>query len=191
MKPTNLLVNAQEKILITAPSGYGKTTLLNTLQQQISLTEGQYFVNGQPIAQFDKVFFQSQFALIQQSPFIFADTIYHNLTLGKTFSDQDLTHAIETAGLTEIVAEKGLNYLLGENSDGLSGGQIQRIEIARALLRQRPFLLVDEGTSALDHQTASIIRETLKNYPGAVIEVGHKLAKEDITMFDRVIDLDV
>lgn len=190
LKPTTLLIHAQEKLLIMAPSGYGKSTLLKVFQQQTSLTEGQYLINGQPIIQFNKTLLQSHFALIQQTPFMFADTLYHNLTLGKSFSDQDLTDAIKMAGLTELITEKGLDYSLEEDDTGLSGGQIQRIEIARAILRQRPFLLVDEGTSALDHHNAAIIRETLKNYPGAVIEVGHKLAKEDITMFDRVIHLE-
>ncbi len=182
LKPTTLL--------IMAPSGYGKSTLLKVFQQQTALTEGQYLINGQPIIQFNKTLLQSHFALIQQTPFMFADTLYHNLTLGKSFSDQDLTDAIKMAGLTELITEKGLDYSLGEDGAGLSGGQIQRFEIARAILRQRPFLLVDEGTSALDHHNSAIIRETLKSYPGAVIEVGHKLAKEDIAMFDRVIHLE-
>lgn len=189
LKPTSLTITPKGKILITAPSGFGKTTLLKVLQRQASISTGSYLVNDQSVTEMNRLSIQKNFSMIQQTPFMFVDTLRFNLTLGQTFSERDLANAIQRAGLTELIAEKGLDYQLGENGSGLSGGQIQRVEIARALLRSRPILLVDEGTSSLDNETSAIIRQTLINYPGTVVEVGHKLSEAEMKAFDRVVKL--
>lgn len=90
-----------------------------------------------------------------------------------------------------LVQEKGLDYQVGKNGEKLSGGQGQRLEIARALLAKRPVLLADEATSALDPRLSSQIHQTiLQNFPGTVIEVAHKISDEERAMFDRVVKLD-
>lgn len=86
---------------------------------------------------------------------------------------------------------KGLNYQIGQNGNNLSGGQIQRVEIARAILAKRPVLLADEATSALDNDLSLQIHKTLlENSNFAVIEVAHKISKQERAMFDRIINLD-
>ena len=97
----------------------------------------------------------------------------------------------KSAGLAEFVKEKGLNYQIGQNGNNLSGGQIQRVEIARAILAKRPVLLADEATSALDNDLSLQIHKTLLENPNfAVIEVAHKISKQERAMFDRIINLD-
>lgn len=92
--------------------------------------------------------------------------------------------------MTELVKEKGLNYAVGQNGCNLSGGKIQRIEIARALLAKRPILLADEATSALDTKLSLQIHQTLLNNPKvAVIEVAHKISDQEKAMFDQIIEL--
>ncbi|MGX7030737.1 ATP-binding cassette domain-containing protein [Vagococcus zengguangii] len=190
MPSTNLKVKENEKILITAPSGYGKSTLLKVLQGHHELSTGKYFINNQIVKKLSQLELQRYFAYVQQTPYIFNSSILFNVTLGEDYSDEALEHVIEQVGLADVVAEKGWDYLLGEGQGDLSGGQIQRLEIARALLRKRPVLLIDEGTSALDKQTSLTIRDIINAYPGTVIEVGHKLSTEEQRGFDRVIPLD-
>lgn len=98
---------------------------------------------------------------------------------------------IHEAGLDQLVKEHGLDGLVGEDGNNLSGGQIQRVEIARALLSGRPILLADEATSALDLNLSLAIHKTLlKNPRVAVIEVAHKISLEEKAMFDKIVHLD-
>ena len=131
------------------------------------------------------------FSYVNQKPFLFDDTLRFNITLGRNVSDKQLDDAIHKAGLDELVKEKGLDSPVGENGNQLSGGQIQRIEIARALLSNRPILLADEATSALDPQLSLDIHKTLLQNPNiAVIEVAHKISPLEKEMFDQIIHLD-
>ena len=101
-----------------------------------------------------------------------------------------MAKAVESAGLTELVDEKGWDYQVGEKGANLSGGQIQRIEIARAFLSERPVLLADEATSALDPELSLAIHKTLLKKPNlAVIEVAHKISAAEKSLFDRIINL--
>lgn len=121
---------------------------------------------------------------------MFDRSLLFNLTLGKEYSKEDLNNAIRLSGLTKLVEGKGLDYQVGQNGNNLSGGQIQRIEIARSILARRPILLADEATSALDTKLSLQIHQTLlKNSDFAVIEVAHKISDQEKEMFDKIIDL--
>lgn len=186
----NFEVKRGDKILIMAPSGFGKTTLLRTLQNQILLEKGDYLYNGYPVSEFDKHAIAHLFSFIKQNPFLLSDTIRFNITLGQGYTDQEVMEAAEHAGLAELIREKGLDFQIGANGGNLSGGQLQRIEIARALIRKRPILLADELTSALDNQLSLQIHRTLFSLPITIIEAGHKLSQEEMQNYDHVIHLD-
>ncbi|MCD5552760.1 ATP-binding cassette domain-containing protein, partial [Lactobacillus delbrueckii subsp. lactis] len=114
----------------------------------------------------------------------------YNISLGREVSREDLLAVCQKAGLTSLIEEKGLDYQVGKEGKNLSGGQEQRLEIARAQLAKRPVLLADEATSALDPRLSKQIHQTiLQNFPGTVIEVAHKISDEEIAMFDRVVNL--
>ena len=103
-----------------------------------------------------------------------------NITLGKKYPSKKLNAVIEKAGLKELVDEKGLTYSVGEKGKNLSGGQIQRIEIARALLSDRPIMLADEATSALDQKLSEKIHSIILDNPRlTVIEVAHKISTKE------------
>ncbi|QEU48128.1 ABC transporter ATP-binding protein [Schleiferilactobacillus harbinensis] len=185
-----LHITPGEKVLLMAPSGFGKSTLLRVLQGEIPLASGTYSVAGIPANTVNRVALRQHFGLVKQTPFLFNDTLRYNITLGAEFSDAAVMTAVQTAGLSTLVADKGLDYQVVENGQNLSGGQIQRIEIARALLRQRPVLLADEATSALDDQLADQVRREFLSGPETLIEVGHQVPAAVQAQYDRVIHLD-
>lgn len=189
LKNVNFTVNANEKVLLMAPSGFGKTTLLRLLVGQLKPTSGSIIIDQQNLTgNWQKS--HDYFSYINQKPFMFDRSLLFNLTLGKKYSKEELKNAIKLAGLTELVKEKGLDYQVGQTGNSLSGGQIQRIEIARSILAKRPILLADEATSALDNELSLQIHQTLlKNSNFAVIEVAHKISDQEKEMFDRIIDL--
>lgn len=190
LKNVSFELKAGEKILLMAPSGWGKTTLLRLLVGQLVPQIGKIKIDEQNLTG-DWQNAHDYFAYINQKPFIFDRDITFNITLGKKVTKDELKAAIERAGLTALITEKGLHYQVGQNGTNLSGGQIQRIEIARALLSKRPILLADEATSALDPKLSLQIHQTILQKSNlAVIEVAHKISEEEKAMFDRILYLD-
>ncbi|WP_225353697.1 ATP-binding cassette domain-containing protein [Lacticaseibacillus sharpeae] len=185
----NLNVAPGTKLLLQAPSGFGKTTILYALMRQIPLTAGSYQIDGQDAASLSPATVSDNFALIKQTPFMFADTLRFNLTLGGKFSDAEINAACIRAQLADLVAEKGLDYNVGESGANLSGGQIQRVEIARAFLHQRPVLLADEATSALDEELTAAINQEFFRSNQTVIAVAHHISDAEKARFDQVIQL--
>lgn len=186
----SLQVKPGQKVLLMAPSGWGKTTLLRLLLGLKKPKDGEILLNGKNVTgNWDAA--HNYFSYVNQKPFMFDDTLRFNITLGRQVSDEKLKKVIHAAGLDELVKDQGLDKPVGENGSELSGGQIQRVEIARALLSGRPILLADEATSALDPQLSLDIHKTLlKNPHVAVIEVAHKISPEEKAMFDVIIHLD-
>ena len=101
----------------------------------------------------------------------------------------DLDKVIEQSQLAELIAEKGLNYEVGENGKNLSGGQLQRIEIARGLLAKRKIILADEISSALDNETSQKINQMLLQSDVTLIEVSHKVSEEQNEQYQQIINL--
>lgn len=182
----NLTIEKKDKILVIGPSGSGKSSLLRIIQQTLPMAEGRYLYNGE---EWENGLL-GQFSLIRQQPLIFNDSIRYNITLGENYTDQEVMEAARIAQLEEVISENSLDYHVGENGNNLSGGQLQRIEIARALIRKRPIILADEMTSALDEKTANAVRETLINLPYTVIEVAHKFTEEDKQKYSQIWDLE-
>lgn len=176
-----------EKVLIVAPSGWGKSTLLNTLLGNINIKKGRYLINGEDITtDIKKV--HNYFSYINQEPRLLDDTILYNITLGCKDDQNILNDVIRKAGLEDLIKEKGWDFKVGQSGSHLSGGQKQRIEIARALFFNRPVILADEATASLDPVLAKQIHETLlKEYHGTIIEVAHHLTTEEKGMFNKVI----
>ena len=130
------------------------------------------------------------FAYASQSPVIFADTLWFNLTLGANISQEKVEKICTKLGLDSIIQEKGWNYSLGENADQLSGGQLARIELARAILMDRPVLLLDEINASLDKKTSDQIHDYLLKSDLTFVEVIHHYEPEELQRYDQVIDLE-
>ena len=129
---------------------------------------------------------------IEQNVFLFNSTIRDNITLGETFTDEQMERALRDSALIGDLASMpdGLDTIVGEEGGNLSGGQKQRVAIARALIHNRSILLVDEGTSALDQKNADIVEKSLLSNPDlTLILVSHHLTPERKEQFTQVFDL--
>lgn len=143
-----------KKYAIVGASGSGKSTLLNLLMASHGTYTGEIRYDGHEVRDICSESLYGITSMIQQTVFVFNATIRDNITMFHAFPDSEVEQAIRLSGLSGLIAERGADYLCGENGSGLSGGEKQRIAIARSLLKKSQVLLVDEATSALDAETA-------------------------------------
>ena len=183
----NFKISKGDKILLKGESGSGKTTLLRTIQGITDSLFGK--INYGDKAHLTSLDIMQSISYIRQTTVIFNDTTEFNMTLGEYFSEYELMKAVKNAGLTSVIKEKGMTFEVGENGKNLSGGQNQRIEIARALLRERELLIADEITASLDNKTAANIRSTLFLAPQAVVEVSHHTDSSELYKYDHVYEI--
>ena len=180
------------KYALTGPSGCGKSTLLKLLLGWLPDYGGAIRFDGKDAKDFTPEQLQRQMSYIEQNVFLFNSTIRDNITLGETFSDEQMEKALRDSALAGDLAAMpdGLDTVVGEEGGNLSGGQKQRVAIARALIHDRSILLVDEGTSALDQKNADIVEKSLLANPDlTLILVSHHLTPERKRQFTRVYDL--
>ena len=190
----NLLENIRidiirgKKIAVTGPSGSGKSTLMKLLvsdDESIGRIDN-IILDGNPV---DAADISSLFAYSSQYPVVLADTLWFNLTLGRKIGKQRVMDVCKSLDLDDIVREKGFDYVLSADGTGLSGGQLARIELARAVLSERPILLLDEINASLDSRTDMDIHQYLWNSNLTFIEIIHHYRKEDLKNYDAVIDV--
>lgn len=174
---------------IVGNSGSGKTTILNIISGMIDNYSGNVLLNGIEMTKIDSESKYKLFSMIQQNVIIFNSTIKDNITMWrKDFSDVEVSNAVTKANLDDFIQEKTLDYICGENGTNLSGGEKQRISIARAILQEASVILVDEGTSALDKESASAIEAALASLTDKiVISVTHKLDDKSLSRYDEII----
>ena len=190
LRHIDLRFEAGKKYAIVGGSGSGKTTLLNLIMQTYDSYEGSIIFDGKELRDIHPDSLFQIISLVQQSVFVFNDTIYNNITLYKDFPDSNVQSAISRAGLSELIAGHGMDYICGENGSALSGGEKQRISIARALLRNTSVLLMDEATAALDEITASgIMNSVLEVEDITRIIVTHRLDEKVLRKYDEIIVL--
>jgi ATP-binding cassette subfamily C protein CydD len=159
----NLQIKPLEKIALVGESGAGKTTLLKLLLGLEIATEGNVLINGLSITP-DVI--GANIAWIGQGSSIFYGTIEENMSLfNSAYSEDEIKQAAVAAGVTEFSGnlEQGLKTIIGERGYGLSGGQIQRIALARAFLKNSPIVLLDEPTSHLDEENKAVLLDVIDN----------------------------
>ena len=175
---------------IVGTSGSGKTTLINLLLGKYNNYSGNIYYNNTELREIsiDSLFEVSSF--VEQNVFVFDDSIINNITMYSNIEDELLKEAIDKSGLATLIEEKGPQYRCGENGCNLSGGEKQRISIARALVKKSKLLLLDEATSALDNETSSsIINNLLQIDNTTKIMITHRLDEEILRKFDEIIVL--
>ena len=190
LKDLSLKLKAGRSYALVGISGSGKSTLLNLLMGAGAGYEGRLTVDGKELRDISPDSLYDLMSLIDQSVFLFDDTVRRNITMFRDFPEEAVDSAVELSGLAPVLREKGGDYRCGEGGRGLSGGERQRISIARALLRGTPVLLLDEATSALDNETARAVTEAILDLQGYTrLVVTHRLDRGALSRFDSILAL--
>ncbi|MBO5713905.1 MAG: ABC transporter ATP-binding protein [Clostridia bacterium] len=180
----NLVINKGERVLIEGESGIGKSTFIKLLLGVYKPCSGELVLNGKDFKYQVGEQTRNLFSYVPQQNLLFSGTIYDNLTfINENATIEQINNALKISCADEFVSElsDGLNTKVGENGLGLSEGQIQRIAIARAIISGAPVMLLDESTSALDHETERKLLENLKNLQEkTIIFISHKTSAREI-----------
>lgn len=177
-------IRAGEEVAFVGPSGSGKTTILKLIAGLYKPAKGRIFINGLPAEEIDYGDFRARLGLVSQETQLFAGTIRDNLLFVKPdATDEECLEVVRLAAATGLLARggEGLNTKIGEGGIKVSGGERQRLAIARALLRQPDLLIFDEATSSLDSLTEKEITATIRSItadrPGLItVLVAHRLS---------------
>lgn len=189
LEDVNLVFEAGKRYAIVGPSGSGKSTLLNLLLHSNDGYQGNIFIGEKELRDISLESLYDNVAVVQQNVFIFDASMKDNITLFRDFPDAEISRAIELSGLKALIEEKGLDYDCGEYGSNLSGGEKQRISIARSLLHKSSVLLMDEATAALDAENTWSILSTLLSEDDKTtrIIVTHNLDEALLRKYDQVI----
>lgn len=172
---------------IVGGSGSGKSTLLNLLLAENTGYRGSVLLDGTELRELSPEALYGLMSVIQQNVFVFNASIRDNVSMFREFPQEAQDEAIRRAHLRELLDARGADYLCGENGKGLSGGEKQRVSIARSLLKKSSVLLVDEATAALDVQTAHQVSSDILDLTGMTrIVVTHSLEEALLRRYDGI-----
>ncbi|WP_251392048.1 peptidase domain-containing ABC transporter [Mediterraneibacter agrestimuris] len=188
LKNINISIGKHEKVAIVGPSGSGKSTLVKVLSGLYSPSEGEVLLNGKDIKGLTQESIRQKVSMVNQNPAIFNMSLKDNILMNKSEVDESLfMAAVKDARVNEIIDMLPMGYetQVSEGGMNLSGGQMQRIAIARAIVNTPELMLMDEPTSALDNISENYIMNRVKEYDFPCVVVSHRL--NTIQHFDRVI----
>ncbi|WP_192575609.1 ABC transporter ATP-binding protein [Butyrivibrio fibrisolvens] len=184
----SLSIDKGKKYLIVGESGAGKTTLINMICGNYAPLGGRILFDGKAVESAMETLKRNT-AVVWQNVFLFNESIKNNILMGAT-DEKKLGDVIKEARIAEMVMDKGIDYEVGSDGNLLSGGQKQRIAIARALFADRDIIVLDEGISALDKETALEIEDTLLKRKGqTLISISHHVLPEMRAKYDEIIEL--
>ena len=189
LKNFNLTIQKGEKIGLVGLSGSGKSTLVSLLLRLYDVKSGEILIDGVNVNEYTLGSVRHTFGLVSQDIFLFNDTVRENLCTGDVHTDEEIQHALEVSYAWDFVKSmpQGLSTVIGDRGMRLSGGQSQRITIARAFLKNRDVMLFDEATSALDNESEKIVQAAIERVAGhkTVIAVAHRLST--LKDFSRIV----
>lgn len=190
LRDVSFTFGAGKSYAIVGSSGSGKSTLLDLLMASHDNYTGSICYDEAELRQISSDSLYEMVSVVQQNVFIFNASIRDNIAMFSDFPREEVDRAIKLSGLSKLIAERGEDYLCGENGSGLSGGEKQRISIARSLLKKSQVLLVDEATAALDAQTAFQVSNAILDLNDLTrIVVTHSLDENLLKRYDCVLTL--
>jgi len=193
LEEINLTLKGSETVALVGHSGAGKTTLINLILKLYDPTSGKIKLSGKDYKRADHSWVRSHIALVFQDNELFSSTVRENVAYGAgDVSDKKIINALKKANAWEFVDKfkEGLDAKIGERGVRLSGGQKQRIQIARAILHDKPILILDEATSSLDSKSERLVQDALEKLfrNRLVIIIAHRFST--IQDANRIVVLD-
>ena len=187
LQAISLTFHAGKKYAIVGASGSGKSTLFKLLTKYSNEYDGNILFDGIDLRNITYSSLSEIISEVQQNVFVFHDSIYNNICLYKKISEEKFDYVIKKSGLSSLIQQKGKNFSCGANGSKLSGGEKQRISIARALLRNASVLLMDEASSALDEKTADEIMHSILDMPDITsLVITHRLNSTLLKKYDGI-----
>jgi len=183
----SLNVPAGSTVALVGPTGSGKSTVAQLLVRLFDPDRGEICLDGHTLLDLDREALADAVSIVFQETFLFNESVYNNITLGKTFSDDQVVEAARLAQAHTFIQEldHGYGTVVGERGSTLSGGQRQRIALARALVREPRLLILDDATSSVDPAVESEILAGLTDLDTSVVIVAYR--RSSIVMADEVI----
>ena len=177
------------KTALIGRNGSGKTTIINLLTRLYAPINGKILLNGTDISMISLQEYRNMVSVVSQQIYLFNDTIRNNICLYKQMDDAVIEEACKDSGLEDFIKEVSLDYMVGQNGAMLSGGQKQKIALARALIHDKPIIIFDEATSNTDAYSEQQINKLLntKLKEKTVIVITHK--KEILSKVDQIVVL--
>lgn len=181
LKGVSFSVQPGEMIALVGRSGSGKSTLASLIHRLYSISDGMIFLDGVDVNQYKLANLRKHIAAVSQNIALFEDTVRNNVAYGDTkYTDEQIKQALINAHAQEFIDNlpNGLDTVIGENGLRLSGGQRQRLSLARAFLKNAPFLILDEATSALDNESESIVTRAIEDLAQTrtTLVIAHRLS---------------
>ena len=192
LKNISLNIKKGEMVALVGRSGSGKSTLVNLLYRVYDVDNGSIQIDGVDIKDYQLTNLRQHIAVVNQQVTLFDGTIKNNIAYGAEYSDEAIIEAAKKAHALEFIEKtpNGMDSMVGDNGLKFSGGQRQRLAIARAFLKDAPILIMDEATSALDNESEHVIKEALESVVEnrTTIVIAHRLST--VMKADRIIVMD-
>lgn len=187
-------INKDEHVIISGASGTGKSTIFKLITKELTAKFGNIFIKNNNIDALSRQEIYENISIVAQKPMIFRDSILANIVLFETPDEIDyekLDKAIKKSGLYKLLdtLEDGYHTVIKDAGSNLSGGEMQRIEIARALYKDSSIILIDEATSALDLKMASELEKIFAKLDKTTISISHRRDIDYSRYYDKIIEI--
>lgn len=185
----DLLLERGKKYALLGSSGSGKSTLLKVLTKLYKTYSGKIEIDGEELSDIDEISLRKKINFVQQDPYIFQDTLEFNICLRHDVEKKELDKVIELVNLKELIRKlpHGVKTVLSDNGNNLSGGEKQKIAIARVFIREPEIIFVDEGMSALDTKNTYFLENMFLKYNGTIVTISHKSNPQILKQYDQIV----